>query len=215
MSLSLACLQTHRPYFYFSDLSNYFYVSLWDFLYIVYCVFVLSLHMESIDSMIMLIYWVHLYNLHWHYWLIALKDLLDNEGAFMVYHTLILSHLPCNSAQFEHEDSNRARGWEELIILHWLLFFYSFPKRIGNGAWSRDGVTTTFQKVQEGNNTMVQCNSTHLTSFAVLSLNIDMAGAPVSACIFLYTHPLEPLNMYSHTNIGSVWFKLGRLQLPG
>ena len=51
--------------------------------------------------------------------------------------------------------------------------------RIGSGGWSTEGVTTV-RVTQEGNNTVVQCNSTHLTSFAVL---VNVAGAEVSACI--------------------------------
>ena len=43
--------------------------------------------------------------------------------------------------------------------------------RIGSGGWSTEGVTTV-PVTQEGNNTTVQCNSTHLTSFAVLSILI-------------------------------------------
>ena len=75
---------------------------------------------------------------------------------------------------------------KELIII----VISSFPKRIGNGGWSADGVATTVQVTQEGNNTMVQCNSTHLSSFAVLSMDVDVAGTPVRICILHtpYTH---------------------------
>ena len=45
----------------------------------------------------------------------------------------------------------------------------SFCNRIGNGTWTNDGITTDVaEDVIEGNTTMVQCTSTHLTSFAVL-----------------------------------------------
>ena len=48
--------------------------------------------------------------------------------------------------------------------------------RIGSGGWSTEGVTTV-EVTQDGNDTVVQCSSTHLTSFAVL---VNVAGAPVS-----------------------------------
>ena len=40
--------------------------------------------------------------------------------------------------------------------------------RIGNGSWTNDGVMTSGVDAIDGNTTMIQCTSTHLTSFAVL-----------------------------------------------
>ena len=50
-----------------------------------------------------------------------------------------------------------------------------FINSVGSGGWSLGGVTTD-SVTTEGNNTFVQCTSTHLTSFAVL---VDVAGSPV------------------------------------
>jgi len=52
---------------------------------------------------------------------------------------------------------------------------------IGSGGWSTEGVTTV-RVAQEGNNTVVQCNSTHLTSFAVL---VNVAGSQVHTSLML------------------------------
>ena len=85
--------------------------------------------------------------------------------------------------------------------------------RIGSGGWSTEGVTTV-QVTQEGNNTVVQCNSTHLTSFAVL-VNVAGSRAVVSAfCnVLLMNTALSLLNLYTfvHTNIGRVRSKSQQL----
>ena len=59
---------------------------------------------------------------------------------------------------------NTLQSSTDCYRLHSLL-----TSRIGSGGWSTEGVTTV-RVTQEGNNTTVQCNSTHLTSFAVLSI---------------------------------------------
>ena len=53
--------------------------------------------------------------------------------------------------------------------------------RIGSGGWSTEGVTRVTVSQSE-NSTVVQCNSTHLTSFAVL---VDVAGSQVFHSEFL------------------------------
>ena len=64
----------------------------------------------------------------------------------------------------------------------------TLTQRVGNGAWSFEGLQRTDT---DGNNTMVQCSSTHLTSFAIL-VNV---GGPM-------THPitcsnfLDPYGVY-------------------
>ena len=55
--------------------------------------------------------------------------------------------------------------------------------RIGSGGWSTEGVTRDTVSQSE-NSTVVQCNSTHLTSFAVL---VSVAGSQVSATCVYYT----------------------------
>ena len=47
------------------------------------------------------------------------------------------------------------------------------PRSIGSGGWILTGVQTVNGMV-DGNITVVQCESTHLTSFAVL---VDVSGA--------------------------------------
>ena len=43
---------------------------------------------------------------------------------------------------------------------------------VGNGSWESEGITI-ISNMTDGNTTLVQCLSTHLTSFAVL---IDVGG---------------------------------------
>ena len=57
---------------------------------------------------------------------------------------------------------------------HYFILFCVF--RIGSGGWSTEGVARVTVS-QSGNSTVVQCNSTHLTSFAVL---VNVAGVQVS-----------------------------------
>ena len=58
----------------------------------------------------------------------------------------------------------------------------TLTQRVGNGAWSFEGLQRTDTV---GNDTMVQCISTHLTSFAIL---VNVGGSitpPVSCSNFL------------------------------
>ena len=52
------------------------------------------------------------------------------------------------------------------------MFLFSFFHRVGSGGWSSEGIQV-ISNITRGNVTTVLCNSTHLTSFAVL---VDVAG---------------------------------------
>ena len=51
-------------------------------------------------------------------------------------------------------------------------------QRVGNGAWSFEGLQRTDT---DGNDTMIQCSSTHLTSFAIL-VNVGVSMSPPVSC---------------------------------
>lgn len=61
-------------------------------------------------------------------------------------------------------------------MLTLLQLFYivkiSYLYSVGNGRWESEGITI-INNMTDGNTTLVQCLSTHLTSFAVL---IDVGG---------------------------------------
>ena len=50
--------------------------------------------------------------------------------------------------------------------------------RVGNGAWSFEGLERTDM---DENNTMIRCSSTHLTSFAIL-VNVGGSVTPTVSC---------------------------------
>ena len=56
--------------------------------------------------------------------------------------------------------------------------------RVGSGGWSTEGLARVTVS-QSGNSTVVQCNSTHLTSFAVL---VNVAGVQVSVHVCVIFH---------------------------
>ena len=56
--------------------------------------------------------------------------------------------------------------------------FFIFLHSVGSGSWVTDGIRTT-NSTMVGNVTSVQCQSTHLTSFAVL---VDVAGGLQVCC---------------------------------
>lgn len=62
------------------------------------------------------------------------------------------------------------------VPVHFITLYFCCVFRIGSGGWSTEGVTRVTVS-QSGNSTVVQCNSTHLTSFAVL---VNVAGVQVS-----------------------------------
>ena len=71
----------------------------------------------------------------------------------------------------------RLKLWARVNIVQlWLHCIYPFDNSVGTGGWSIGGVTTD-SVTTGGNSTVVQCSSTHLTSFAVL---VDVGGLQVS-----------------------------------
>ena len=72
-------------------------------------------------------------------------------------------------------------------------------------------MTTAVRVSQDGNVTMVQCNSTHLTSFAVLSMNVTGTRIVSSCMTYAVSYLLEPL-MYDERRVRSKLrtVKLGR-----
>ena len=60
-------------------------------------------------------------------------------------------------------------------------------QRVGNGAWSFEGLQRTDT---DGNNTMIQCSSTHLTSFSILAKVGGPMTYPVSCSNFLNAYSM-------------------------
>ena len=74
---------------------------------------------------------------------------------------------------------------------------------IGKGSWVTAGITTDDVMSQNGNLTTIRCNSTHLTSFAVL---VDVVGEleVIQKCYFLVTNHLTVLFLISILQVISV-----------
>ena len=75
-------------------------------------------------------------------------------------------------------------------------------QRVGNGAWSFEGLQRTDT---DGNDTMVQCISTHLTSFAIL---VNVGGSMTYHVSFLDAYGMYicilPRCSTLHSKISSV-----------
>ena len=72
--------------------------------------------------------------------------------------------------------------------------FFSFVCSIGSGSWVTDGIRTT-DNMTVGNVTSVQCQSTHLTSFAVL---VDVAGG-LQVCAGCQTQHVTEITEQTHS----------------